>query len=103
MRPFSDSRTRIECPARSLGIPGRFVLLLALGTATLSGSATAQTGSWTAEPSSLCSRDNALEIIREQVDATKTFDDPAQRIAVLIRAADLLWPYRQDEARTTFT
>jgi hypothetical protein len=69
----------------------------------LSGSATAQSGSWTAEPSSLCSRDNALEIIREQVDAAKTFDDPAQSISVLIRAADLLWPYQQDKARATFT
>lgn len=41
-------------------------------------------------------------MIRQQVELAKTFDT-AQRIATLIRAADLLWPYQQDKARAVFT
>ena len=53
--------------------------------------------------SPLCSRDNALEMIKQQVDLTKTFNNTIRRITVLIRAADLLWPYQQDKARAVFT
>jgi hypothetical protein len=53
--------------------------------------------------SPLCRRDNALEMIKQQVDVTKTFNDTIRRITVLIRAADLLWPYQQDKARAVFT
>lgn len=49
-----------------------------------------------------CNHENAVEIIRQQIDATKTFDDTTQRIAVLARAADLFWPYQQQKARTAF-
>ncbi len=55
-----------------------------------------------AEKSPLCNRDNAVEIIKQQVDLTKTFNDPNRRITVLIRAADLLWPYHQDKVRAIF-
>lgn len=51
---------------------------------------------------SLCSRENAVESIREQIDLTKTFNDTMQRVGILIRSADLLWPVRKDKARTTF-
>jgi len=53
--------------------------------------------------SSLCNQESALEIIAQQTDATKTFDDRIQRIAVLVSAADLLWPYQLEKARATFT
>jgi hypothetical protein len=80
------------------------MLLMILATTVLTpgGSATAQSGSWAVGPSSLCTRDNALEIIRQQLDAAKSFNDTVQRIAVMIRAADLLWPYQQAKARATF-
>jgi len=52
-------------------------------------------------PSS-CTRDRALDLIRQQIDATKTFDNAVQRISVMIRGADLLWPYQQDKARAVF-
>ena len=52
--------------------------------------------------SPLCTQDNALEMIRQQVELAKTFNN-TQRIAALIRAADLLWPYEQDKARAVFT
>ncbi len=64
----------------------------------LSGSAVAQSRS----TSAFCSRDNALELIQQQIDVTKTFDDAVKRIAVLTRAADLLWPDKQQRARSAF-
>ncbi|HEU4434601.1 MAG TPA: hypothetical protein VFR51_14555 [Pyrinomonadaceae bacterium] len=42
-------------------------------------------------------------MIKQQVGLTKTFDNSNQRISVLIRAADLLWPYEQKKARAVFT
>jgi hypothetical protein len=54
-------------------------------------------------PSSLCNRNDALELIRQQIDVSRTLDNPVRRIAVLIRAADLLWPYQRDNARAAFT
>ena len=51
----------------------------------------------------LCSRDNALLTIRQQIDFTRTFDDQVRRITVLLRAADLLWPYQPDNSRAAFT
>jgi len=53
--------------------------------------------------SPLCTRDTALDMIKEQVGLTKTFNDPNRRSTVLIKAADLLWPYQQDKARAVFS
>ena len=53
--------------------------------------------------SPLCTHDNALETIKQQVSFTRTFNDSIQRITVLIRAADLVWPHQQDKARAAFT
>ena len=89
---------------RSLSYPRPFMLLaLCAAALTPGGTAPAQTGPWAPEPSSLCGRDNALASVRQQLDASKAFDDSAQRVAVMLRAADLLWPYRQDEAREAFS
>ena len=51
------------------------------------------------QPKAPCNRDDALNLIQQQIDASKLIDDEVKRIAVLIRAADLLWPFRQDKAR----
>ena len=56
-----------------------------------------------AAKSPLCTRDNALDMIKQQVALTKTFNDVRRRITVLIRAADLLWPHEQKRARAVFT
>ncbi len=53
-------------------------------------------------PPSSCQRDSALDLIRQQVDGSRLFDDMVKRIAVLIRAADLLWPNQENRARTVF-
>ena len=53
--------------------------------------------------SPLCTQENALEMIKQQVAFTRTFNDSIRRIMVLLRAADLLWPHQQDKARAAFT
>jgi len=52
--------------------------------------------------SSACDRQNAFDIVQQQIIETKTFDDSVQRITVLIRAADLLWVHVQKDARAAF-
>ena len=68
----------------------------------LSPQALAQSQAPATAASSLCNRDNATEMIKQQVEVTRTFDNPVQRITVLIRVADLLWPIEQEKARTVF-
>jgi hypothetical protein len=53
--------------------------------------------------SSLCTRENALTIVQQQIDFTKTFDDDVPRITVLIRAADLIWPFEEKRARAAYS
>jgi hypothetical protein len=76
---------------------------LALATVLFSVIGAAQDKSESTTPRSSCSRDSALTIIQRQVDLSKTIDSDAQRIALLIRAADLSWPLEQDAARAIFT
>ncbi|HYV84105.1 MAG TPA: hypothetical protein VE931_11345 [Pyrinomonadaceae bacterium] len=52
--------------------------------------------------SSLCTRDTALDTAKQQILITRTFDNPVHRIAVLVRAADLLWPYDQEKSLAAF-
>lgn len=75
-----------------------FSLIVYLAVVVLSQAVSAQPR----VESSFCNHGNAVEIVLQQIDATKTFDDTRQRITVLTRAADLLWPYRQQKARTAF-
>ena len=52
--------------------------------------------------STLCDSANAVSLIREQIQISKTFDNSIPRISVLTRAADLLWKQRETEARNAF-
>lgn len=83
----------------------RCVLLLTLSILAVSThhQALAQSKSAGTGASSLCNRNDALEMMRQQIDVTRTFDNAVRRITVLIRAADLLWPFQQDKARAAFT
>lgn len=90
---------------RRLAIAFQCILLL---TASIFGGALRRLESPQSKPagpakSPLCSRENALEMIKQQVDVSRTFNNIPKRISVLIRAADLLWPYQQDKARTVFS
>lgn len=51
---------------------------------------------------SKCYREDTLPIIEHQVYLTRSFDRTLPRVAVLLRAADLLWPYKQGTARAAF-
>jgi tetratricopeptide (TPR) repeat protein len=53
--------------------------------------------------SQLCTRNSALDIIQQQSASAKTFDNPVQRISVMLRAADLTWPYQPAKSRAIFT
>lgn len=55
-----------------------------------------------ADKSPLCTHNNSLSMIKQQLGLTKTFNDSKQRITVLIRVADLLWPHEQKRARAVF-
>lgn len=52
--------------------------------------------------SSLCTRENALDTTKQQILFSRTIDNQAQRIGVLLRAADLLWPHDQEKALAAF-
>jgi tetratricopeptide (TPR) repeat protein len=98
-------RNRKEYHGRKLAITLQRVLLLAI---CISGviprhQVSAQSKRPGTEKSPLCTRDNAFDMIKQQVDLAKTFNKTVQRITVLIRAADLLWPYQHDKARAAFT
>ena len=56
-----------------------------------------------AAKSSLCTLENAVDTTKQQIVTTRTFDNVGQRVAVLLRAADLLWPHEQDKALSAFT
>lgn len=78
--------------------------ILQLATVTIALSTTAVVAQKKVETpvSQLCTRDSALDFIQQQNAAAKTFDNTVQRIAVMLRAADLSWPYEQERARATF-
>ncbi|HET7114686.1 MAG TPA: hypothetical protein VFI57_13660, partial [Pyrinomonadaceae bacterium] len=52
--------------------------------------------------SPLCTRTNAIDNTKQQILSTRTFDRPVQRIAVLLRGADLLWTHDQPRSMDTF-
>jgi hypothetical protein len=53
--------------------------------------------------SSLCTKDYAVDTVKQQMVVAKTFDNVVQRITVLLRAAELLWPDEQGRALAAFT
>ncbi len=56
----------------------------------------------TQAPAGLCDPQTALALIQQQVNDAKNIDQLAPRIAILSRAAGLLWPYRREAARAAF-
>ncbi|MFN2512791.1 MAG: hypothetical protein ABR568_15395 [Pyrinomonadaceae bacterium] len=85
-------------------MPVRLIVVLVAAVLWLSAAPLlmAQKKSGAATISSLCTSDNATYTATQQILATRTFDSSIQRIAVLLRAADLLWPYQEDKARAAF-
>jgi hypothetical protein len=55
------------------------------------------------EPKPICDQQRAIAIVEKQVEETRTFEKGDEAVKVMIRAADLLWPYREKEARSIFS
>jgi hypothetical protein len=95
--PASNSQLIIGIVRRGL-----FSLLTCVLAAIFGQTAWAQEKELPA-PNSSCIYDSSIALIREQIDSSKLIDDTVKRISVVLRAADLLWPYQEDKARATFT
>ena len=50
----------------------------------------------------VCDQQRALALVQQQAAEAKTFERPVGQITVMTRAAELLWPYHQEAARTVF-
>jgi hypothetical protein len=105
VKPMKEIGNHPEARNRQLAITVilRYVVLPALSVFTASHRIPAQSKSAGSEALPFCNRSNAIDVIRQQIDVTKTIDDSTRRIAVLIRAADLLWSVQQEKARAVFT
>ena len=55
-----------------------------------------------AAPADICDAGRALQLVREQLSEAKAFANGAKRAAVMVRAADLLWPFDEAQARAVF-
>ena len=82
-------------------ILSKFIAILLTG-AWVSSAALAQKKTTSSPTSSLCTNAYAVDTIQQIAVSTRTFDNSVQRITVLLRAADLLWPHRQDKALAAF-
>jgi hypothetical protein len=54
-------------------------------------------------PTLACDEGRAVALVEQQVAEARAFEKPVPQIAVMTRAADLLWAYREDTARSIFT
>jgi hypothetical protein len=53
-------------------------------------------------PAPSCDAERALQLVRAQLSEAKAFADGGKRVAVSARAADLLWPFDEAQARAVF-
>src|SRR5260370_4342776 len=79
-----------------------FVIAILSTSALLNSTALAQKKDVPPPRSSLCTQGYAVDTIQQTAVSTRTFDNAVQRITVLLRTADLLWPYRQAKALAEF-
>ena len=82
---------------------GSFLLILLAGCFCVNSSLKGQTTKTVpSSVSALCNLENGVSIVAEQINSSKTMDETPKRIGVLIRAADVLWPYQKQKARAAF-
>ena len=53
-------------------------------------------------PVVFCDDERAVALVEQQIAESKTFEGRVARISVLTLAADLLWPFKQEDARAAF-
>jgi hypothetical protein len=75
-----------------------FLLTLSLPPAA----ARAQAKREPAGPKVFCEPSRARALVGEQLTEAKAFEDTAKRIAVMARAAGMLWPHERGQARAVF-
>jgi hypothetical protein len=80
----------------------RSLTLLLLAFCLVPAAARAQVKKETERPKVFCEPSRALALVGEQLTEAKAFDDPVKRIAVMTRAAHLLWPRERAQARAVF-
>ncbi|HWS89746.1 MAG TPA: hypothetical protein VN282_22435 [Pyrinomonadaceae bacterium] len=56
----------------------------------------------TERPAPSCEAERALQLVREQLSEAKAFANGGKRVAVMARAAELLWPFDEAQARAVF-
>ena len=97
-KAYLSRQAPISFTLRCVAVLTVCILGLTSGPQTLAQSNPGKVGA-----SSLCNRNEAVEMIGQQIAITRTFDSPIRRTAVLIRAADLLWPFQLVKARAAFS
>jgi hypothetical protein len=55
------------------------------------------------EQKPICDQQRAIAIVEKQAEDARTFEKGDEAVKVMIRSADLLWPYREKEARSIFS
>lgn len=80
----------------------RTLSLLLLALCLLPAAARAQAREEADGPKVFCEPSRALALAGEQLTEAKAFEDPVKRIAVMTRAADMLWPHEPKQARAVF-
>jgi len=84
--------------------PSQFLMIVVAALCLVSPSQAQNTRTPSVETvSAICNRDNATGIIAEQIHLSKTMDELRKCISILVRAADVLWPYEEQKARAAFS
>jgi hypothetical protein len=81
----------------------RPLTLLLLAFCLLPAAPRAQAQKEADRPKVFCEPSRALALVGEQLTEAKAFDNPVKRIAVMTRAAELLWPHERKQSRAVFT
>ncbi|MBV8860129.1 MAG: hypothetical protein JOZ02_24575 [Acidobacteria bacterium] len=77
-------------------------VLIVLSLAAHLPAARAQQNAPAERPAPACDTERALQLVREQLAEAKAFASGAKRADVMARAADLLWPSDEAQARALF-
>src|ERR1041384_1450640 len=85
----------------SLGV-ALFVVLVPLARAQVTPRNTNPVEQPPTQAAAACDEQRAVALVQEQAAEARSFEKPVAQISVMTRAADLLWAYREEEARSIF-
>lgn len=93
--PFAPRRSNI---AALLFLASLFASAFAPSAAR----AQAKTETEAEKPAVFCDQTRAVLLVEQELSGAKSFENPVKRIAVMVGAADLLWPHQEERARSLF-